>query len=581
MKAQGNNSLKDCRQYKKNKIKKEVTFMKKKWLSRLVATMLSGIMATGMLTGCGEQQEVGSANTETQIVESVATATETEVAETELTYPVDTDVELRMYCLGLKPSSAYVDASESPFHTGLSERTGIKVNWEYPVEGADNNSSYNLMLQEEELPHIIYSGKANVAHATQLLADGLIYDLTDYIPKYAPDYWEYINRPENAESLKALKTESGQLYSIAAMRESEYNITYLGPVIRQDWLNECGLEKPVTLEDWEKVLVAFKDKYNATLGFPLGRFNTGGGFASGTDAHAALTLNWYVDEDGKVQCANSQEEWKEFLEVFHRWYDMGLIDPDFATAGDSDVRAKALNGEIGAAFTAMSQLTNFITDATAENTGAEWVGVSYARTAPGEPTKYIYTDRQLYSMGFGAMISTSCSEEELIAALQFLNYGYTEEGIMYWNYGTEGETYTVDANGEVQFTELVTADEQGLGEALKKYTGTSGSGITVQLAHFVQIKNNPVSAAAVYEWIDNTEAAAYVLPSLAYSDDDTLKYNDITSAMKTYVAEMALKFVTGDESLDNFDKFVEELNEYGMAEVLEIMQGGYESYLER
>ena len=553
--------------------------MKKKWLSCAAATMLAGVMAVGMLTGCGEQQVPVSKSTETQSEESVTT--ETEVVETELTYPVDTDIELRIFSLNLKPSSSYTDASQSPFHVGLSERTGIKVNWEYPAAGAENNSAYNLMLQEEELPHIIYSGKSSVAHGIELLADGLIYDLTDYIPQYAPDYWEYINRPENAESLKALKTDDGQLYSIPFMRESEYNITYLGPVIRQDWLDECDLKPPVTLKDWENILVTFKEKYNATLGFPLSRFNTGGGFASGTDAHAAFTLNWYVDENGKIQCANAQEEWKEFLQVFHRWYNMGLIDPDFATLDDAGVRAKALSGEIGASFTAMSQLTNFINDAAKENTGAEWVGVSYVRTAEGAPTTYIYTDRQLYSMGFGAMITTACSEEELIAALQFLNYGYTEEGIMYWNYGTEGETYTIDANGEVQFTELITADEQGLSQALTKYTGASSAGLTVQQAHLVQIKNDPVSAEAVYKWIDNTVAAEYVLPSLAYSEEDTLTYNDITTAMKTYVSEMALKFVTGDESLDNFDKFVEELNEYGMQEVLEIMQGGYERYLER
>ena len=60
-----------------------------------------------------------------------------------------------------------------------------------------------------------------------------------------------------------------------------------------------------------------------------------------------------------------------------------------------------------------------------------------------------------------------------------------------------------------------------------------------------------------------------------------MTYNDITTAMKTYVEEAALKFVTGDESLDNFDKFVKQLNEYGLPKVLEIMQAGYERYLER
>lgn len=552
--------------------------MKKKTLSRLAALALASVM----LVGCGSQGGTNEPSQKETNTETSVVASEAEVEVGELTYPVDTDVELRLYSMGIPLSSAYVDATESPFHTGLSENTGIKINWEYEAAGADAKTAYNLMLQEDELPHIIFTaGNATVANGTQLLADGLIYDLTDYIPKYAPDYWEYINLPKNEETLRSLKTEDGKLFCFPFLRESTYNITYLGPAIRQDWLDECNLKTPVTLEDWENVLVTFKEKYGARLGFMLARFNNGGGFASGTDAHAALKLDWYVDDNGKIQCANTQPEWKAFLEVLNRWYEMDLIDPDFTTAADADIRTKVLNNEIGACFTAMSQITNYIADAEAENTGAKWVGVGYARTAEGEPTSCINTARSLWTSGYGAMITTSCNEEELIAALQFLNYGYSEEGIMYWNYGTEGVSYTVDANGEAKFTELVTNDELGLNEAFRKYTGVATSGMAVQLESFVKAKNNPVSAEAVYKWIENTDADKYVLPGLAFSEEDTLTYNDITNAMNTFVSEEALKFVTGDRSLDEFDKFVSQLEGYGMDEVLEILQGAYDKYLEK
>ena len=38
-----------------------------------------------------------------------------------------------------------------------------------------------------------------------------------------------------------------------------------GPVIRQDWLDAQGLEKPVTYDDLHEVLTAFKNAYGATL----------------------------------------------------------------------------------------------------------------------------------------------------------------------------------------------------------------------------------------------------------------------------------------------------------------------------
>ena len=39
--------------------------------------------------------------------------------------------------------------------------------------------------------------------------------------------------------------------------------------------------------------------------------------------------------------------------------------------------------------------------------------------------------------------------------LQMLNYAYTEEGMLYWNYGDEGVSWEYDEDGVPQFTSLV------------------------------------------------------------------------------------------------------------------------------
>lgn len=558
--------------------------MKKKWL----AAAMTVAMAAGMLAGCG-QKELPAASGEqegsqaSKVEESSAEESDAVVeSEEELTYPLDTDVELSIYVdsiLDLAPE--FADASESPLHTGLAENTGISIDWQFPAQGADRAVALNLLWQEKELPDIILGNLVTPASAVQWFADGVIYDLTDYLPKYAPDYWEYINKPENVDFLKSVSTADGRLYSVAGVRESTYNVTYCGPVIRQDWLDECGLEAPVTLEDWENVLVTFKEKYGATFGFVQGRFDGATGIASGTGAFASLISNYYVDENGKVQFGNAQPEWKEMLEVLHRWYDMDLIDKDFPTQDDTTVRSKVLNGSIGVSITAMSQLTNWGVDAEAEGTGANWVGFGYARTAPGEPTNIIQGTRSLYSGAGGAVIPTTCSEEELIMALKFLNYGYTEEGIMFYNFGTEGETYTLDENGDVQWTELITGDAGGFDVAAKKYTGVHSGQITVQKSRYVQMKNSKASGEAVYKWIENTEAQKYYLPTLVLAEEDNARLADLATPIDTYVAEMALKFVTGDESLDNFDQFVEELYSMGLQECLDIQQAACDSYMNR
>ena len=556
--------------------------MKKKWLSRALATMLTGVMAAGMLTGCGGDNKTASQSSEFQ-AESASKdeaaqsqAESTEVAEG-LTYPVDTDLELSLYIdyQGRLSKSSAEDYSSVPFYAGLSERTGIQIDWQTYAIGADHNAAYNLLLQEEELPNIIFGIHCN--DADELYNDGLIYDLTDYLPEYAPDFWEYINLPENAANKRAIANKDGRFLFIPFIRESGFNITFAGPVVRQDWLDELGLKSPVTLEDWEEVLIAFKENYGAVLSFAQKRFNLAG-IAGGTGAFAALTLNYYV-EDGQVKCANAQEEWKDFLEVMHRWYEEGLIDADFATADDTAVRSRALNGETGVVVTAMSQLTNFIADAEKEGTGAQWKGLSYPRTEEGAPTTYIQTSSQTWSPYDGAMVTTSCSEEELIAAVEFLNYGFSEEGMVYWNFGEEGVSYEVTEDGSYQFTELITGDERGISKALRDYTGMYSSGIGIQMADMVRAKNDKISAEAVEIWIENTVAEQYVCPPYSRTENEQTLYNDINTSLKTYVSEMALKFVTGDETLDNFDEFLKQLDVYGLQELLEGEQAAYDRYM--
>ena len=153
---------------------------------------------------------------------------------------------------------------------------------------------------------------------------------------------------------------------------------------------------------------------------------------------------------------------------------------------------------------------------------------------------------------------------------------------MYKNFGTEGVTYTVDANGDIQFTELLTEDPDGLTQALLKYTGTSSDYIAgIQSEKHVQLKNNEVAADAVYTWVENTKFFDTLLPRLDYTEEENIRRTDLQTPMDTYVQEMALKFITGEEDFAGYDAFIETVKEMGVQEVIDITQASYERYLNR
>ena len=84
---------------------------------------------------------------------------------------------------------------------------------------------------------------------------------------------------------------------------------------------------------------------------------------------------------------------------------------------------------------------------------------------------------------------------------------------------------------------------------------------------------------AVKVWTENTEVGKHFMPSFSISADKTAEYTDKMTLINTVVAERAMKFIVGEESLDKFDDYVKELEGYGLADCLAIQQAGYDAFM--
>ena len=107
----------------------------------------------------------------------------------------------------------------------------------------------------------------------------------------------------------------------------------VGTLIRSDWLKELGLEEPKTVADTENILRAFKEKKGATapLSYVPGKRDTFlGNFGTSTGCYL---------EDGKVVYGPLTENYKTAVETLKRWYDEGLLDPNFVSVDDTVLSA--------------------------------------------------------------------------------------------------------------------------------------------------------------------------------------------------------------------------------------------------
>ena len=475
------------------------------------------------------------------------------------------------YWMSLNPTTAaqYTDYGETPLAKELEARTGIEIQYIHPPNG-QSAEKFNIMMAQSELPDIIeaswdgYPGGMGNA-----IKQNKVIDLSKHLDK-APNLKKYLD--EHPDVAKLVKTDEGEIIGFPLVRGDKYLLTSAGLMLRKDWLDELGLEVPETIDEWETVLRAFKEKKNADapLSFQLNSFINFGAFVGAYGINA----DTYVD-NGKVIYGPAEPEFKDFLTLMNKWFNEGLLDSAIATQDSKGVTANMLNGNSGATINAVGGgMGMYLAAATEE--GYDLVAAPYPVLNKGEKPEF--GQSTLPVSGKFAAISTSCKDIDM--AIKYLDYAYSEEGHLLYNFGIEGESYEM-IDGYPTYTEFITNNSEGktMVEAMASYVRSFEGGPFVQDRRYMeQYAAKPQQKAAIETWVA-TNGAAHTLPNI-YPENLT-ELAKLQTSVKTYYQEMLAKFIMGVEPLDNFDKYVAELNARGLQEILKLQQAAYEKYLVR
>ncbi|NOV04738.1 extracellular solute-binding protein [Paenibacillus sp. LMG 31457] len=465
---------------------------------------------------------------------------------------------------------------DTSFGKALEKQTGVKVTYTHPPTG-QIAEKFNLMVASNELPDVVeYTWTSYPGGPEKAIKDKVILPLNDIIDHYAPNLKKTIEA--DPELSRQLKTDSGQYYVFPMLRGAPSQLVFQGPVIRKDWLDELGLPVPTTIDEWYVTLKAFKEKKNAAAPFTAryagGRWDVADAFIG-----AFKTSNdFYLDDQGKVHYGPYDSQFKDALTLLRKWYQEGLIDKDFAipdaegkildnkiTSGISGATVGLLGGGIGRWLDTMKQ----------KDPKYEVVGAPYPVLNKGEKAFIGQRDFK-YNPGGSAAISASSKNVE--TAARWLDYAYSEEGKMLFNYGIEGESYKME-NGVPKFTDLILKNEKfNVQQILSQYTKQSGPYLTDKNRNTNTYKQQD-NAAQV--WSD-TEAAKHSLPKfISPTPEESAQLAKIATDLSSYKEEMFVKFIMGKESLDNFEKYQKQLNAIGVEKVISIYQGAYDRYIKR
>lgn len=518
---------------------------------KVLSVLLASAVSVCALAGCGGEE--------------TSTDIEGKYGKGEISYPLETNGETISVMEHLNTTIANVATSmnELPFVKTLKEKTGINVEYINPSV-AQWDEQFNLLFSSDDLPDIIHYNWRNYTGggADGVIDTGFIMDLTPYLKDYAPNYYKLLN--ENEFLSKMAKSPKGRYYSFGNIG---YNIPTKGPYLRADWLEELNLEVPETIDEWETVLTAFRDKKGATAPFAWDNKNF---YDQNSFENAyGASLKFKTTEDGKkVVYGPMTTNYRDFILKMKDWFDKGLIDKNMATADTASFDALLLTGKTGATTGYISSGIGAKLSAMENDPTFDLVAAPIPVLNKGDKPIRIDIEN---NGGYGdvAAISTTSAHKEL--AMRYLDYAYSDEGYLLYVYGEEGKTYEM-VDGVPKYTDMILNNPDGhsIIEAQALYTRSTFSGaFRSDMNYYMQTipRQRQVDAVSIWAYDDSQ-----MLPTLSMTTEEQKEYSAIMTEIESYAREVSMGVIYGRMTVADLENMPAKLESMGIERATEILQ---------
>ena len=555
---------------------------------QIIALVSATALAATALAGCGKTSEENPQTT--AVKEAEGTAKED--------LPFSKYAETVTVHLGgsMNPNAkipegmSYEDNSYTRF---LKDDLNIEVVYDWVASSSDFGEKMNLCIGSGTIPELM---NVNATQYRALLKYDMIQPLDQYFDDYASDALKGYVESGGEELKKCISNDKGEMMAIPAPNITAGGINEMW--IRQDWLDNLGLEVPRTWDELAAVAEAFVTQdpdgngEADTIGI-LGPGNTDhmnaiGGNQFGLDplfsSFQSYPQYWLQDEDGTVKYGSIQPETRTALEKIQKLYTDKLIDTEMLVR--SNCQEAVLSGKVGIFFGPW-WIGYTVSDATLAGE-ADWRAYFTPLSEDGKYYTHMPDPTSTY-----VVVSKSCKNPE--AAIKIINYLIA--------YGKDWVADGTSAKLEVsQFYPLwnvyENADEIEVStETLEKYLAGE---ITMDDVDFSQhkllkndmeavteLKKEPYDDFSLDKWNLDSDLAKINLPRLVsllvggnplVNDKYIPVYNAYSGQTETMQAKWAnlkkmeeetfAKIIMGKADISEFDTFVENWKNQGGDQIL-------------
>ncbi len=337
-------------------------------LCKSIALVMMVALSMGLIAGCGNSTDSGNQGNSSGNQSKGDSAQTTEIDPASLEFPLAETAEIS--ALTNYPAGSESEPNNRTIFKRLEEKTNVHVNWKAIQSDQWGDKIQLEMSNIKTLPELVFNAQFGDTDLLKYAKQGVIINVEEYIDKYMPNLKKVFE--EVPEYRTMCTDENGHIWAFPWIEQLGSNKTAIQtvgnmPFINTAWLNFLNLEMPKTVDEFEKVLIAFRDNA-ASL---KAQFNIEGDIIplsciiSGGNEDCTILCNGFgegygdpdpgrhivVSDDGKVVCTATTEGFRKGIEWLNKLYTENLIDPDAFTQEWSTYVAKGKSGRYGVCFT--------------------------------------------------------------------------------------------------------------------------------------------------------------------------------------------------------------------------------------
>lgn len=556
--------------------------MKMKLLALLLAALMVFSLCACSGSNSGSETEESTVTTSEEATQDTTEAEDAEEpAESEssaetansVEYPIPGEHTFTMTSvtrMNVAEALGDQDYSVTISYEALAEATGVNIDFEMLAE-TSYEETLNLRMASQDFPDIFSQSVGSYQQKlSKAIEEDILIDFNDYL-EYAPDWADLLERNDTyRENVTNTDGTIAQIVNCTLGKTTQMGL------LRGDWLEEQNMESPTTLDELTEFLRVCKEEYNTTNALLINSdLDSAAEFGFNFAAQGFKMLSFQLTEPGssEVIAGVATEEYVQYLEYLNSLYEEGLITDDFVSTSKENGNWES-SFYSGACGVWQDDCKYADSSYAAMADDPDWDAVPFAFT--GEDYHMVSVNPVGLTTTY---VSTTCSEPEV--AVQFLNYGFTEEGRKLVNYGVEGETYTEDESGNIAFTDLLMSNPDGytFDQAQVLYL-VSNWMPTEQDDSYLKVNYTEDAIEAIDLWSSAGDSSMTIPQAAQPGGDEMMEIFTMASDSLTYLSTVAPKVILGTATADEYRAAVQEcMDNMNLGTITEMYQEAYDAYM--